>query len=668
MKINNFINHLNKIAVLSGVVLINAATSVWAQPEPALRAVVSANAAPAPMSRLFDKLGAGDSRISVPGATWLQLQFAEVNLGPQGVLTITDSTGETQTFSQAEINAWGGLSAVFNGSELTVNLTSDQDAADVVSANIKDIIIGLPASTVGGAEGVAPQNLQNLLGPDIKRFIPNDSLKNLAPREGGSIETICGTTDDRVASANPRVGRIMPIGCTGWLIDGGSFLTAGHCIGAGTQTVEFNVPTSRADGTTVAPPVSDQYRVISQSIVSQNGGIGNDWAVFRVMPNTQTGLMPTSAQGATFQVSNVSNPAQVRITGYGVDGPAPNFGAGSSPRNSDNQTLQTHTGALSQNTGGATSGILRYDADTQGGNSGSPVITAGTNTTIGIHTNGGCTSSGGTNSGTSFRNAALWGAVNARTDDIIWQNVNGIVHYWPIQNGNRQDGFDIGAAGAVGPEWRLIGSGDLNGDRTDDIIWQHANGTVHYWPILNGQRQGGFNIGGIGPVGSDWRLIGAGDLNGDGTDDIIWQHVNGTVHYWPIRNGQRLDGLNIGGTGAVGADWKLIGAGDLNGDGTDDIIWQHVNGTVHYWPILNGNRQGGFNIGGVGAVGSDWKLIGAGDLNGDRTDDIIWQHVNGTVHYWPILNGNRQGGFDIGGVGAVGSDWRLIGAGDINGQ
>jgi hypothetical protein len=371
------------------------------------------------MSQLFAELGAGERTISVPGAAWMQLQFSRVHLGPDGVLTITDASGEFQTFSQAQIDAWGGLSAVFNGSEVRVSLKPGDGATEPVSARVKDIIIGLPASAVSGAEVVTPQPLRNLLGPDIKRFLPDD-LRGLWKEGMAPREAICGSTDDRVASANPRVGRIMPIGCTGWLIDGNRLLTAGHCIGAATQTVEFNVPASQNNGTIVAPPVRDQYRVISGSIVSQTGGVGNDWAVFQVLANTQTGLMPAAAQGAIFQLSNTDNPAQARITGYGLDGPAPNFGAGG-PLNAQNQTQQTHVGTLSQNTGGATSGVLQYDTDTQGGNSGSPVVVEGSNTAIGIHTNGGCTPNGGTNAGTSFRNAALWTAINTSDVGSIWQ-------------------------------------------------------------------------------------------------------------------------------------------------------------------------------------------------------------------------------------------------------
>lgn len=41
--------------------------------------------------------------------------------------------------------------------------------------------------------------------------------------------------------------------------------------------------------------------------------------------------------------------------------------------------------------------MLRDDVDTQGGNCGSPVIVSVTETAIGIHTNGGCSAAGGTN-------------------------------------------------------------------------------------------------------------------------------------------------------------------------------------------------------------------------------------------------------------------------------
>lgn len=242
------------------------------------------------------------------------------------------------------------------------------------------------------------------------------------------------------------------------------------------------------------------------------------------------------------------------------------------------------------------------------------------------------------------------------TADIVWQHREGQAHYWPILNGQRQGGINIFVP--VGGEWTLRGVGDVNGDGADDLVWQHRNGQVHFWPMKNGVRQGGVDI--AGPVGGEWRLIGVGDLNGDKTDDIVWQNNVGQMHYWPMLNGIRQGGNNI--AGPVGFEWTAKTIGDVNGDGTDDIIWQHNSGQVHYWPILNGQRQGGINI--AGPVGGEWNLLASGDLDADSTDDLVWQHRNGQVHYWPMKNGVRQGGINI--AGPVGGEWRLAGAGNVD--
>lgn len=391
-----------------------AAAQATAQPAPAPRLVVPAAEAPEAMGALFDPLAAGEEVVEVPGASWLQLRFGAFELG-DGTLTVTAEEGDSQTFDQDQIEAWGGLTAIFNGSRVTVALSEG------ATAEVAEIVVGLPApASEETADPALPGPLADLLGPDAARFAAEDEFRapegapEMAPEAEMDVESICGAADDRTASSHPFVGRIMPIGCTGWIIKGGAILTAGHCISSATQTLEFDVPSSRADGTTVSPPVRDQYRIIGDSIVSGYTGVGNDWAVFEVLPNTETGLTAVAAQGGGFRPSNSANPGSVVITGHGVDGPAPGFGR-PPPRNADNQTQQTHSGTLTENSiQGTSQARLRYTADTQGGNSGSPVIVSGGGTvTIGIHTNGGCSAGGGANAGTSFRNATLWDAVRA---------------------------------------------------------------------------------------------------------------------------------------------------------------------------------------------------------------------------------------------------------------
>ena len=49
--------------------------------------------------------------------------------------------------------------------------------------------------------------------------------------------------------------------------------------------------------------------------------------------------------------------------------------------------------------------------DTEGGNSGSPVINETNGVAVGVHTNAGCTSGGGFNTGTSTFNTGLWAQI-----------------------------------------------------------------------------------------------------------------------------------------------------------------------------------------------------------------------------------------------------------------
>ena len=304
-------------------------------------------------------LMAAQETISVPGASWLQLQFGNVVLGFQSYIEVTSARdGKTQRLDAQAFQRWRGRSAYFNGDMVQIRVfVGPKDSG--VSVAVKAVVAGEPAP------------------------VP---------------ESICGI-DNRVASTEPRVARIDPIGCTAWIIDNGRLLTAGHCLaGSGNQTISFNPPQSLPDGTVQFPGSEDQYNVNQNSFDFANGGIGNDWGVFEVFDNSQTGVQPIAVQGS-FAIRQDLGPANIRITGFGVDDGV------------TNQTNQTHVGPNA----GSSGTTMRYTADTTGGNSGSPVIDEATGEAVGIHTHGGCTSSGGNNSGTSFFNSALFDAIGGST-------------------------------------------------------------------------------------------------------------------------------------------------------------------------------------------------------------------------------------------------------------
>lgn len=321
--------------------------------------------------------------IEMPGAPWMRIVFGECALGDSSRIMVR--SGWNQDWQQLDARSladWGNVSAVFNGDRVEVRL--------IVAPGDSDVQVAVRGAVVGVGRPLRP-------------------------------ETQCGAGDDRVASTDNRVGRLFNSGCTGWRIGNGAFLTAGHCAdfdpdNAGPMlpdgildlggVLEFNVPASQADGTNVAAAPQDQYPIsvtgVQWRFDGAGQGLGKDWCVFGVNANANTGLLPHQAYGLPFRITRElpANGTSTRVTGFGTD-------AGVA-----NQTNQTSIGPF---VGEVTAGAdirLDYVVDTEGGNSGSPVIWDAENVCFGIHTNGGCTTEGGANSATSFEVDALEIAIN----------------------------------------------------------------------------------------------------------------------------------------------------------------------------------------------------------------------------------------------------------------
>ena len=303
--------------------------------------------------------------VDVPGATSTRLRFSDVQLGPGSVLRLMSlADGGLQIHTQRTIEEWKLGSAYFNGDRVWVEVLAQP--------------------------GTSPSRVR-LASVSTPLALPP------AP-------TQCGTTDDRLPSSDPRVGRMQPSICTAFLVEhcGHPLLTAGHCAG-GAYVVEFNTPPSSSIGNIVHPPPSDQYAVDDLSLQAEINGLGADWCVFGCFANPNTGKTPFEAQLAAFMPRNpppFSPGVVLRVTGHGNDLTPPNR----------NFVQQSSTGPYVSHFGN----VVRYQSDTESGNSGSPVILEATGEVIGIHTNGGCDAAlTGSNAGTSLAKPELANALGS---------------------------------------------------------------------------------------------------------------------------------------------------------------------------------------------------------------------------------------------------------------
>lgn len=362
--------------------------------------------------------------VRAEGAAWVRLWFGPTHLAGDpaadgAVVRMTSlDDGAVQELNAETLAMWSNSSAYFNGSAVRVEV--------LARAGTGTSRVRVERVTAGQEE------------------------------TGATVRTICGPTDDRVLSNDPRSGRLVPVGCTAWLINDANreFLTAGHCGPTTGDIVEFNCPLSTSGGTIVHPAPQHQYPVHVPSIQTNGGlGVGNDYSYFGCSPNATTGLTAYQAQGATYVLAPNAAPTAhgqvLRITGYGVT---------SLPISATwSQAQKTHAAPITAVAGTA----LQYVPDTTGGNSGSGIEDTSTGLAIGIHTHGGCTSTGGYNQGTSLHLATLRAALASPR------------------------GVCLSGTGATAPP--LYVSADLNNSMGTLSTTTGAFGTVaHFAPAMQG--------------------------------------------------------------------------------------------------------------------------------------------------------------------------------------
>ncbi len=187
--------------------------------------------------------------------------------------------------------------------------------------------------------------------------------------------------------------------------------------------------------------------------------------------------------------------------------------------------------------------------------------------------------------------------------------------------------------------------GDVNGDGRADLIWNelaetnrlyvglgNADGTFSFLPAQDHPEKG-------------WRGFAAlvADLNGDGRSDIAWEaagkprriavalaNADGTWAFEPLREASL----------PLPNDVQAL-AGDVNGDGRADLIWNargetnrvvvglaNADGTLALLPPQEHAARG-------------WSGFGllAGDVNGDGRADLVWNELGKTNRtYFGLAN------------------------------
>jgi hypothetical protein len=246
--------------------------------------------------------------------------------------------------------------------------------------------------------------------------------------------------------------------------------------------------------------------------------------------------------------------------------------------------------------------------------------------------------------------------------DIIWQRDDGYLAVWNMNAASMMASPSLNPGRVSDPAWRIVATGDLNGDGQPDLVWQHMTaGWLSVW-FMNGRSLVRDSL--LVPnriLSNDWHIVASADMNGDGKADLIWQHITaGWLAVWYMDGPTVISDRLLTPGQIAGNDWKIVGAGDFNGDGRPDLVWQHTTGLLCVWFMSGSTMQSVVYLNPGQVADPAWHIRGVIDLNGDGQTDLLWQHDSGYVGAW-FMNGRSLSSAVLLNPPSVSPGWQVMG-------
>ncbi|MFG1806558.1 N-acetylmuramoyl-L-alanine amidase [Streptomyces sp. NPDC049040] len=206
--------------------------------------------------------------------------------------------------------------------------------------------------------------------------------------------------------------------------------------------------------------------------------------------------------------------------------------------------------------------------------------------------------------------------------------VKGTALFYPIRYNHRiawvraSDVQQItsGAAASTTGRHNLLGR-DASG-----VLWQYQGSGSATTPLFSRFRVGGGWQG--------YNVLSALDtMNANGTGDLVARDATGTLWYYRGSGKPATPLLN---RVTVGGGWntygKLLGAGDVTGDGRPDLIGE--GGTGYLW-LYKGTGSATAPFSGRSPIGGGWNIYNAltapGDITGDGKADLVARDSAGSL-------------------------------------
>lgn len=223
--------------------------------------------------------------------------------------------------------------------------------------------------------------------------------------------------------------------------------------------------------------------------------------------------------------------------------------------------------------------------------------------------------------------------------DIIWQNESdGYLATWLMNGSVLSDSLLLHPNREADAGWKIVATPRMNPDFKTDIVWQHQqSGYVALW-TMNGRtivESVLFEPPQVADTG--WKIVASGDVNGDGKTDLIWRHErDGWIAAWLMDGIRLIESVSFSPAQVADTNWTIVGAGDFNGNGHTDLVWWHrTEGWVVVWRMNRTALASSVATSVERVPDVNWTIAGVWDFNRDGQSDLIWQNrTEGWIATW----------------------------------